>query len=118
MTVSPVSGALTSLAAAVAALAADDTPQRPGQGQQARPAVLARDRGCRWPRCARPISDGEVRHLRHWADGGPTDPWNLLLLCRSHHRLLREGGWSLRLRADGTVQLFRPTAPPVLDLAA
>jgi hypothetical protein len=83
-----------------------------------RRAVLARDRGCRWPGCAAPISDSEVHHLWHWSDGGPTDLWNLLLLCWPHHRLLHEGRWTLRLRSDGTVVLRRPDGTPVRGLAA
>jgi HNH endonuclease len=28
----------------------------------------------------------------HWADGGPTDLENLVLLCRTHHRAVHEAG--------------------------
>jgi hypothetical protein len=35
----------------------------------------------------------KAHHLVHWADGGPTDLDNLVLLCHAHHTLLHEGGW-------------------------
>ena len=49
-----------------------------------RRAVAARDRGC--ARCGRPPSWCETHHLIPWEHGGPTDTWNLVLLCREHHR--------------------------------
>ena len=58
-----------------------------------RRALRARDRGCRFPGCInRYRIDGH--HIRHWADGGETSLDNLLQLCRHHHRLLHEGGFS------------------------
>lgn len=55
-----------------------------------------RDGGCRFPGCtARHHVD--AHHIRHWADGGETRLDNLLLLCRHHHRLVHEGGYSLAL---------------------
>jgi hypothetical protein len=32
----------------------------------------------------------------HWADGGTTNLDNLVVLCGRHHRLIHEGGWSVR----------------------
>ena len=40
----------------------------------------------------------------HWADGGPTDPDNLVLLCPRCHALVHERRWSVRgdtARPDG-----------------
>jgi len=45
--------------------------------------VEDRDRGCRFPGCA--STRVECHHLIHWADGGPTDSWNLAGLCPFHH---------------------------------
>ncbi|HEY1633916.1 MAG TPA: DUF222 domain-containing protein, partial [Acidimicrobiales bacterium] len=51
-----------------------------------------RDGGCRFPGCQR-TRWLHAHHLRHWAQGGSTDPDNLVMLCGYHHRLLHEGGW-------------------------
>jgi hypothetical protein len=51
-------------------------------------------------------------------DGGPTSLENLVLLCRRHHRLVHEGGFTLRWRPDRTIAFFYPdgvelrVAPP------
>jgi hypothetical protein len=58
-----------------------------------RRALEVRDRGCRFPGCGSRYTD--AHHIRHWADGGPTRLDNLILLCRTHHRLLHEGGFRL-----------------------
>jgi HNH endonuclease len=65
---------------------------QPGQ----RLALAARDGGCVFPCCDRPLSWCEAHHLWHWRHGGPTDLANLVLLCRAHHRAVHEaaGGWS------------------------
>ncbi len=36
-----------------------------------------------------------AHHKTHWADGGPTDLDNLILLCGYHHRFLHEHGWTI-----------------------
>lgn len=58
-----------------------------------RKAILARDRGrCRL--CRRDPKDFidmelEVHHIRPWAEGGTTDPTNLITLCRRCHKALK-----------------------------
>ena len=37
-----------------------------------RRALRARDGGCAWPNCDRPVSWTSAHHLVHWAQGGPT----------------------------------------------
>ncbi len=72
-----------------------------------RRALEARDRCCVFPGCsARRRLD--AHHLRHWVrDGGKTEPDNLSLLCRRHHRLMHEVGYSMTF--DGRVaRFFRP----------
>lgn len=60
-----------------------------------RRALQLRDRGCRFPGCTEHrFVDGH--HIQHWADGGETSLHNLVLLCRRHHRLVHEGGFSVR----------------------
>lgn len=51
----------------------------------------------------------------HWDDGGPTAAANLLLLCRSHHRLVhRPGGFTLQL-VDGVPVFRRPDRSLLLE---
>jgi hypothetical protein len=61
-----------------------------------RRALEARDRHCVWPGCARPLAWCDGHHLVWWTRGGETSLPNLGLLCRPHHRMVHEGGWSLR----------------------
>ena len=61
-----------------------------------RRSLEARDRRCVWPGCGRPSDWCDGHHLVWWTKGGPTALPNLALLCRPHHRLVHEGGWSLR----------------------
>jgi hypothetical protein len=60
-----------------------------------RRAVALRDGGCRFPGCDRPVSWTDAHHIRHWADEGPSEIDNIVLLCRRHHRHVHEGGWQL-----------------------
>jgi len=55
-----------------------------------RRALEHRDATCAVPGC------GATRwlhahHLQHWEDGGPTELWNLVLLCPYHHRAHHRG---------------------------
>jgi hypothetical protein len=60
-----------------------------------RTALAVRDGGCVFPGCDRPLAWCEAHHLRHWLHGGATDLGNLVLLCRTHHRAIHEGGQHL-----------------------
>lgn len=72
-----------------------------------RRALLLRDKGCRFPgcHCTRYV-DGH--HIQHWADGGATSLQNLVLLCRKHHRLVHEGGFSVTRSDSGELAFARP----------
>jgi len=81
-------------------------------------ALDARDQGCRFPGCgSRRWVD--AHHIHHWASGGRTSLDNLVLLCRHHHRLVHEGGYSVRRTAAGELEFRRPdgrvipVSPPV-----
>ena len=83
-----------------------------------RRALTLRDRGCRYPGCER-TRFVDAHHVRHWSRGGETNLDNLVLLCRRHHRLVHEHGYTLSLDDDGTTTHFRnqygiaiPNAPP------
>ena len=47
-------------------------------------------------------------HAVPWPHG-PTEPVNLHLLCRRHHRMKQSGGWDVRLDADGVAVWNSPT---------
>jgi hypothetical protein len=65
-----------------------------------RTVLERRDRGCRYPGCDR-RHDLHAHHIRHWAHGGRTHQDNLVLLCRFHHRLVHEDGFSVQRSSDG-----------------
>jgi hypothetical protein len=66
-----------------------------------------RDGGCRFPGCGRKTWV-HGHHIRHWADGGPTDLGNLILLCGYHHRFLHEHGWGIEDSPERTPMFIRP----------
>ncbi|MFX1786817.1 DUF222 domain-containing protein [Rhodococcus hoagii] len=84
-----------------------------------RRALIARDHGCAFPGCGAPPAHCEGHHVKHWADGGPTDLDNLVLLCRYHHQLLHHSHWGVRIGADrhpwftppSTVDPFKKPVP-------
>jgi hypothetical protein len=70
-----------------------------------RRALRFRDDGCRFPGCThKRFVDGH--HIAHWADGGETSLDNLVQLCRHHHRLVHEGGFTCE-RSPGGKLVFR-----------
>jgi hypothetical protein len=64
--------------------------------------LLARDRVCRFPGCRRTGQSSDIDHAQSWETGGETNPANLGLLCRRHHRMKTHGGWSLESNPDGS----------------
>ncbi len=76
----------------------------PGQ----RRALNIRDGGCAFPGCHRKPKNCHAHHIHHWADGGPTDLRNLVLLCGFHHRLIHHGDWEVRMAADGLPEFIPP----------
>ncbi|MDX3187109.1 DUF222 domain-containing protein [Streptomyces sp. MN03-5084-2B] len=74
-----------------------------------RRALFLRDRGCAFPGCHRPPRHCQGHHIRHWAEGGPTDLSNLVLMCAHHHRLLHRSGWEVRIATDGLPEFLPPT---------
>lgn len=81
----------------------------PGQ----RLVLHARDRGCTFPECTVPGYMCQTHHAHtDFGAGGRTDIDNECLACGPHNRLVKEGGWSTRVRADGRVEWL---PPPLLD---
>jgi Domain of unknown function (DUF222)/HNH endonuclease len=64
-----------------------------------RRALDARDRGCRFPGCEN-HRFVDAHHVQHWARGGETRLDNLILLCRRHHTLVHEGGYTIDGEGD------------------
>ncbi|MCD5311798.1 HNH endonuclease signature motif containing protein [Kineosporia babensis] len=63
--------------------------------------VLGRFPQCVHPGCTLDAARCDVDHAIPFAKGGKSCPCNLIPLCRTHHRLKTNGGWSLRLtRSD------------------
>lgn len=77
-----------------------------------RRALNARDGRCQFPGCER-HRFVDAHHIRHWAKGGETSLDNLVLLCRRHHRLVHEGGYSLARAPDGRLAFKWPDGRPL-----
>lgn len=105
--------------------ASDGTPLGIGRVSRTVPHWLARqvrhrDHTCRFPGCSR-TRFTHNHHIDFWvAHEGPTNLVNLVLLCNQHHRLVHEGGWSVRGDPAGELEFLRPdgtvleTGPPGL----
>jgi hypothetical protein len=72
-------------------------------------ALTVREGGCAFPGCPRSAAWCIAHHVMHWADGGPTNLTNLVLLCDHHHRTVHYHGWDVHIAADGRPQ-FQPPA--------
>jgi hypothetical protein len=70
-----------------------------------RRALRLRDDGCRFPGCTRKHFL-DAHHIEHWSEGGETRLDNLVQLCRQHHRLVHEGGFSCERTRSGAI-VFR-----------
>jgi hypothetical protein len=85
-----------------------------GRDQYRPPAALRRlvrwraDR-CMAPGCGVPASRCEIDHSIAWEHGGTTCLNNLCPLCKGHHIVKHHGGWSVRLRDDGSLEWTSPT---------
>ena len=74
-----------------------------------------RDGGCQFPGCGS-RNFVHAHHRTHWADGGPTDLDNLILLCGYHHRFLHEHGWTIENDGYGKHVFRKPDGqvyPPI-----
>jgi Domain of unknown function (DUF222) len=76
---------------------------------QRRALALRDGDGCAFPGCDRPGSWCDAHHLRHWADGGPTDLSNGVLLCGWHHQVIHRGEWAVVMGLDGRPDFHPPT---------
>lgn len=91
---------------------ADGTPMDVGRRTRRlsaalRRALLARDRSCRFPGCGA-RRHLHAHHIQHWADQGPTDLANLVLICSFHHRYVHTHEVDIRLRAERAHEFRHP----------
>ena len=76
-----------------------------------RRAIARRDGfRCTFPNCGSRLGL-DVHHVVPWPHG-PTDPDNLTLMCRIHHRVVHKHGWHVVLAADQTTRWLRPDWTP------
>jgi hypothetical protein len=75
-----------------------------------RRALVARDGGCVFPGCERPVEHCDAHHIAAWQHGGRTDLDNMALLCRYHHGVTHRRGWQMEPDPDHT-QRFRWRTP-------
>ncbi len=100
----------------MALLEGDGVPLKLGRTRRTispalRRVLEARDRHCVFPGCSNERRlDGH--HVAHWIEDGLTEPDNVTLLCRRHHRLVHEGGYTMTF--DGkSARFFRPDGSEV-----
>ncbi len=76
-------------------------------------AMRRRDQNrCRFPGCDhRRWLDGH--HIKHWLDDGHTKLDNLVSLCRGHHRLMHESGFTVAQTEDEEFVFCDPHGTPV-----
>ena len=103
----------------------DGNPVGVGRTARTVPAWLARlvkhrDQHCRFPGCSRRRL-AHMHHVKFWTrDQGDTDLQNLAWLCRFHHGLVHQPGWSVTGNANGELTFTKPdrtvitTVPPKL----
>lgn len=63
--------------------------------------VAARDGGCRFAGCDRPVKWTDAHHIQWWEHGGSTDYSNLILLCSRHHHHVHQQRIDIDLMPNG-----------------
>ena len=71
--------------------------------------LRARDGTCRFPGCARNAARCDLDHTRDWQHGGATAHDNLAHLCRHHHRLKHQTGWTVAQEPGGVLRWRAPS---------
>ena len=72
------------------------TGRRPTASQ--RRHIQTRDRTCVFPGCRMPAARSDIDHTIAIQDGGTTTDDNLASLCRYHHRIKHDHGWTYEHR--------------------
>lgn len=71
--------------------------------------LRVRDGTCRFPGCARSAARCDLDHTRDWQHGGGTAHDNLAHLCRHHHRLKHQTGWTVAQEPGGVLRWRAPS---------
>jgi adenylate kinase family enzyme len=87
------------------------TPKSSSIPRALRRTVQHRDQRCRFPSCHGCIA--EIHHVQHRCRGGSNRLTNLVGLCRFHHHLVHEGGYTITLGEDSQVCFVRPDGTPI-----
>ena len=80
--------------------------------------IKLRDGTCRHPGCSVAADRCDVDHVVPYVKenpetGGLTVEWNLVCLCRTHHRLKTFSGWKYSVDADGVLDITTETGRTV-----
>ena len=67
-------------------------------------AILERDQHCQFFGCTK-THNLQIHHIIHWANGGVTSISNGVAVCKFHHTLLHEGGYTIE-HASSSEQLI------------
>jgi hypothetical protein len=70
--------------------------------------VRLRDAACRFPGCSVPAAECDLDHLVPFPLG-PTTAQNLHALCRHHHRMKHESGWTVQALAHNGLRWTSPS---------
>ncbi len=81
--------------------------QRTANRQQRR-MLAAMYSTCAHPHCEVGFSHCRMHHIEWFTRGGKTVLANLIPLCETHHHLVHEGGWDLRIDAVRRASWIRP----------
>jgi hypothetical protein len=70
--------------------------------------VKERDRHSQFRGCNVGANHCDVHHIVAWHDGGETSEWNLVAICRRHHRMIHLDGWTITRHSDGSLETCSP----------
>jgi hypothetical protein len=70
--------------------------------------VRSRDGICQAPGCAVAATRCAAHHIHHADDGGPTELWNLLALCKFHHQRHHDGVFDILRSPEGNLTFVTP----------
>ncbi|MFT4926733.1 MAG: hypothetical protein ACI8WB_002831 [Phenylobacterium sp.] len=77
-----------------------------------------RDETCRFPGCCE-SNYVDFHHIQHWAEGGETNPDNLMKLCRFHHLELHKGSYIIEAQTsredNKQAFIFKTSAGEVME---